>query len=76
MDWFLSVFTLLSNCGLGWFKGVWWIWLIHSLNAVVWIFYSYTTNQYGLILLSVVTIIIDLISSWRAWRRTHASSDM
>ncbi len=66
MDWFLSVTTLLVNSGLGWSKGAWWMWILHAVNAAVWIAYAIAIKQYGLIFLSVVTIAVDLLSLWRA----------
>jgi len=70
MDWILSITTLAANWGLGWFKGVWWIWLLHALNAGLWIVYSLLTKQYGFVFLSIVTIIMDLITSYK--RRSNA----
>jgi hypothetical protein len=67
MDWFLSVTTLLANSGLGWTKGKAWMWCLHAANAAVWIVYALAIEQYGLILLSVITIVVDLISAWRAY---------
>ena len=69
MDWFLMVTTLFTNASLGWFKGVWWIWLIHAFNAVLWIYYSIVIQQWGFVGLSIVTILIDLVSSYRNWRK-------
>lgn len=66
MDWVLSITTLLVNSGLGWTKGRRWMWLVHALNAFVWILYALYIKQYGLILLSVATIAVDLVSAKRA----------
>ena len=65
MDWFLSISTWLVNSGLGWTRGKRWMWVIHAVNAAIWIVYALHIKQYGLILLSVVTIATDLISAWR-----------
>jgi hypothetical protein len=65
VDWFLSITTLAVNWSLGWFKGKWWLWLIHALNASLWIAYSLAIEQYGLILLSIVTVAVDLASGIR-----------
>ena len=62
MDWFLSISTYLVNSGLGWTRGARWMWFTHALNALVWIGYALYIQQYGLILLSVITIITDIIS--------------
>lgn len=67
VDWFLSITTLLSNSGLGWAKGVWWMWLIHAINAGIWIIYAVSIEQYGLIVLSCATIAIDIISCLKSW---------
>lgn len=72
MDWFLSITTLLSNSGLGWAKGAWWMWLLHATNAAIWIAYAVAIKQYGLIFLSAVTITVDAMSGFRAWRRRSA----
>jgi len=69
MDWFLSVTTLLSNSGLGWARGAWWMWLIHAVNAIFWIVYAIMIKQYGLIFLSVVTILIDFISGLKDYKK-------
>lgn len=66
MDWFLSITTLLVNSGLGWTKGKPWMWILHSINAFVWIVYALIIKQYGLVLLSVVTIIVDIASAWKS----------
>jgi hypothetical protein len=70
MDWFLSITTLLVNSGLGWTKGKSWMWCLHAINATIWIIYSLAIKQYGLILLSVITIVVDLISAWRINKHT------
>lgn len=69
MDWILSVTTVLVNSGLGWFKGVWWMWAIHAANAAVWILYAIWIEQYGLIAMSLFTIVIDIATGFKAWRR-------
>jgi hypothetical protein len=65
MDWFLMITTLLVNAGLGWSKGKRWVWIVHAINASLWIYYSFVIKQYGFAGLSVVTVIIDLISAWK-----------
>jgi len=70
MDWFLSVSTLLSNSALGWTKGANWMWLLHAFNAFLWVPYAVHINQYGLVLLSVVTILIDVITVVNKRRKT------
>ena len=74
MDWFLSITTLLVNSGLGWAKGKPWIWCLHAVNAAVWIAYSLAIKQYGLILLSVITIVVDLLSAWRSNKRLQSDA--
>lgn len=68
MDWILSITTVLGNSGLGWTKGKYWMWLLHTLNAIAWIAYAIIIEQYGLILLSAITIPIDIISAIRAYK--------
>lgn len=65
MDYILSITTLLVNSGLGWTKGKAWMWYLHAVNAGVWIIYALAIKQYGLILLSVITIGVDLLSAYR-----------
>lgn len=65
MDWILSVTTWLVNSGLGWTKGARWMWFVHAANAVLWIAYAIWIQQYGLILLSGITIVTDVISGAR-----------
>ena len=65
MDWILSVTTLVVNWSLGWYGKKWWIWVVHSINAAAWIIYSLAIEQYGLILLSVVTVLVDLITAYK-----------
>lgn len=65
MDWILSITTLLVNSGLGWTKGKSWMWILHAINAAIWIAYSLAIKQYGLILLSIITIVVDLLSAYR-----------
>jgi hypothetical protein len=62
MDWFLAITTLLVNSGLGWSKGAWWMWVLHAINALIWVVYSLVTKQYGFVLLSAITIVVDLLS--------------
>ena len=69
MDWVISITTLLANAGLGWSKGKYWMWLLHAVNATLWIAYSYSIKQNGLILLSIVTVLVDLVSAYRAFRK-------
>lgn len=63
MDWFLMVTTLLVNFGLGWSKSNRWVWIVHSVNAALWIYYSILIKQYGFAGLSVVTVIMDVGSA-------------
>ena len=65
MDWLLSIITALANSGLGWSKGATWAWYVHAVNSILWIGYAILIEQYGLILLSVATIIIDVVSANR-----------
>lgn len=77
MDWVLSITTVLTNSALGWAKGVWWSWALHALNAVLWIGFAIYLNKYGLILLSAVTILLDVISgikSWKGGRNVHENT--
>ena len=67
MDWLLSVTTLLVNSSLGWFKGRWWVWVLHATNAAAWIIYALIIEQYGLILLSASTIVVDAVSGYKAF---------
>ena len=69
MDWFLAVTTLLVNANLGWSKGAWWAWIVHAMNAAMWIVYAVDIEQMGLVLLSVITIAVDVLSARRALRR-------
>ena len=69
MDWFLAATTLLVNANLGWSKGEWWAWIVHAMNAAMWIVYAVDIGQMGLVLLSVVTIAVDVLSARRAFRR-------
>jgi len=39
------------------------MWFIHAANASLWILYAVWIEQYGLILLSIVTIATDVISA-------------
>ena len=63
----LGISTLLVNSGLGWSKGAWWMWLIHACNAIAWQVYVMATEQWGLTILNVVTIAVDLVSGVRAY---------
>ncbi len=65
MDWLISITTLLANAGLGWARGRAWMWRLHAVNAFVWVLYAWSIHQYGLIALSVATIVIDLVSARR-----------
>lgn len=65
----LGLSTLLVNSGLGWTKGKWWMWLIHAANAAAWQAYVVATGQWGLTVLNVVTIVVDIISAYRAYKR-------
>lgn len=69
MDWFLSITTLLVNSGLGWTKGKPWMWYLHAINAIIWIAYALIIRQYGLILLSIVTVAVDVVSAITAHRQ-------
>ena len=64
----MSVTTLVTNLGLGWWRGVWWAWLIHAANALLWVPYCLATDQYGLIPLSAATIVLDIATALRRWR--------
>lgn len=64
MDWILSVTTYLVNSGLGWSRGARWMWFLHAINALAWIGYAIYIKQYGLILLSVITIVTDIVSGF------------
>ncbi len=66
MDWILAVTTLLVNSNLGWMKGRPLAWVLHAGNAGAWIGYAYVTEQWGFVVLSAVTVAIDLVSGWRA----------
>ena len=65
MDWILSITTYLVNSGLGWTKGARLMWFLHAFNALVWIAYAIYIKQYGLILLSSITIVSDVISGYK-----------
>jgi hypothetical protein len=66
MDIVLGTTTLLVNLALGWTKGVWWIWLVHAANATAWIPWACSVGPaWGIIGLSVATIILDLWSCWK-----------
>ncbi len=71
VTFFLGLSTLLANSGLGWLKGVWWMWFLHALNAVAWQIYISITGQWGLTLLNVVTIVVSTLSGVRAYRKSH-----
>jgi hypothetical protein len=58
--------TLLVNAGLGWSKGKRIVWILHAVNAGLWIYYSLTIiHQNGMVGLSVVTMAVDIVSAWR-----------
>jgi hypothetical protein len=63
MDWVLSITTLLANWGLGYSKGKVWMWILHAVNGAFWIVYSILIQQYGLIVLSIATVVIDIITA-------------
>jgi hypothetical protein len=65
MDWVLSATTYLTNMGLGWTKGASRMWLLHAINAAIWILYAIHIQQYGLIVLSIITIGTDLVSAYK-----------
>ena len=67
-SWFLGISTLLVNSGLGWARGAWWVWGLHFINALLWNVYVIATKQYGFVLLNTITMIVDLVSGYRAWR--------
>jgi len=66
MDWILSITTWFVNSNLGWSKGKKWAWAIHAVNAGAWIIYAVYIKQYGLILLSAITILTDIISGFKS----------
>jgi hypothetical protein len=70
MDWALSITTLLVNAGLGWTRGAWWMWIVHSVNGAAWIIYASIIGQYGLIIVGLGTVIIDIPSAIRAYRKS------
>lgn len=72
MDWALGVSTLVVNLGLGYFKGVWWVWIPHMANAAAWQVYVMQTNQMGLTVLNVATIAIDMVMMFRALKQKRA----
>ncbi len=45
------------------------MWLLHAANASAWIVYAILIEQYGLILLAALTIPIDLVSAYRAYKK-------
>ena len=67
MDYILMVTTLLVNMGLGWSKGAGWMWLLHALNAGLWIGYTLQTGQMGFVWLSVITLALDLASAFKVY---------
>lgn len=73
MDWVLGLTTLLVNSALGWTRGKSWMWGLHALNAAIWVAYCITIEQYGLILLSSGTIVVDLVSAYRAHRKEQSA---
>ena len=68
MDWVLAGSTFLLNLALGYFKGVWWIWPIHGLNAFAWIFYSLHIDQTGFAVLAGATLIMDIVMTIKRLR--------
>ena len=69
MDWILGISTLAVNTGLGYFKGVWWIWILHFMNAVGWQWFAMTQDLMGLTVLNVATMGIDLVMLRRALKK-------
>ena len=67
MDIVLGTTTLIVNLALGWTKGVWWIWLVHATNALLWVPWAYSVpgHAWGVVGLSVATIVLDLLSCWK-----------
>ena len=65
MDYLLAVTTVLVNGNLGWSRGNKMSWILHILNNILWIFYGISITQYGLIILSVVSILIDSVSLYK-----------
>lgn len=66
MDWVLGITTLAVNTALGYFRGAWWVWVLHFFNAVGWQVYVMATNQLGFTILNVATMGIDLVMLRRA----------
>lgn len=62
MDWILAITTVLVNSNLGWSKGRVDAWALHILNSVAWAAYAYNTGQSGIIFLSGMTILFDVVS--------------
>ena len=63
--WILSGTTLFSNALLGWAKGAWWAWLLWSLDALLWQFYTTKTGQYGLTPLNLATFGIGIFNAYK-----------
>lgn len=71
-DWMIGITTIVVNTLLGVKKGVWWMWLLHFLNAaVLWNWYVLDTGQYGLLPLNIVTAIVDVYFGARAYTKTN-----
>jgi len=75
MDWVLSISTLFTNSALGWSKGASWSWFAQGANSVAWIYYSIVTDQQGLILLAVATLIIAVVSGIKALKGKEDASN-
>jgi len=70
----LSGTTLLVNAGLGWSRGAWWVWGLHTINATAWQVYVMQPGMesaLGISALNIVTICVDIVSGIRAWRRRN-----
>jgi hypothetical protein len=44
------------------------MWILHTINAAAWVVYAIVIEQYGLILLSAITIPIDIISAMKSYK--------
>lgn len=65
LDWIISITTLVANSCLGYYKGKMWTWIVHIINCIFWIIYAFSINQFGLIILSVFTICIDIVLAYK-----------
>jgi hypothetical protein len=74
VDWILSISTLLANGLLGWSRGAVWAWACHILNSILWIAYALVIKQYGLIVVGLGTVIIDVPLMYKAYRRDKNES--